>query len=249
MARTSRAIATPVIGWKVAGRGSPPANAAGMRGSSYNAWMAGSRHHAPATARNREPIRQVLERVLPLHGTVLEIASGSGEHAIHFARAFPGLTWQPSDASEPALASIAAWLAEVGLPNLRAPIALDVTAAAWPVVHADAIVCINMVHIAPWQAALGLFDGAARLLSPGAPLYLYGPYRFGGRFTAASNAEFDRGLRQRDPRWGVRDVDELSAAAGVHGFALEEIVEMPANNHSLVFRAGACAPPGLPEPT
>jgi SAM-dependent methyltransferase len=207
----------------------------------YNAGMTGPRHHAPATARNREPIREVLARVLPPRGTVLEIASGSGEHAIHFARAFPGLTWQPSDPSPSALASIAAWRAEVELPNLRPPIALDATAAAWPVAHADAIVCINMVHIAPWQAALGLFAGAARLLSPGAPIYLYGPYRFGGQFTAASNAEFDRGLRERDPRWGVRDVDELAAAAAVHGFALEEVVEMPANNHSLVFRAGAPA--------
>lgn len=212
-----------------------------MHVPSYNACMTGSKHHAPATTRNREPIRQVLERTLPPHGTVLEIASGSGEHATYFARAFPGLTWQPSDTSESALASIAAWLAEVQLPNLRAPIALDVTAAVWPVVHADAIVCINMVHIAPWEATLGLFDGAARLLSPGAPLYLYGPYRFGGQFIAASNAEFDRGLRQRDPRWGVRDVDELAAAAGVHSFALEEVVEMPANNHSLLFRAGRAA--------
>jgi hypothetical protein len=118
------------------------------------------------------------------------------------------------------------------------PVALDVTATTWPVAQADAIVCINMVHIAPWEATLGLFAGAARLLSADALLYLYGPYRFGGVFTAESNAEFDRWLRQRDPRWGVRDVDELAAVAGVHGFVLRDVVEMPANNHSLVFRAG-----------
>ncbi|HMG22697.1 MAG TPA: DUF938 domain-containing protein, partial [Kofleriaceae bacterium] len=141
------------------------------------------RHHAPATARNREPIRAVLERELPARGTVLEIASGSGEHAIHFARAFPDLTWQPSDPSESALASIAAWRADEPLANLRAPIALDATAPTWPLAHADAIICINMVHIAPWDAALGLFAGAARLLAGTAPLYLYGPYRFAGAFT------------------------------------------------------------------
>ena len=196
------------------------------------------RQHAPATARNRDPIRDVLARELPPRGTVLEIASGSGEHAIYFAGAFPDLAWQPSDASEAALASIAAWLAEAQLPNLRPPIALDVTAATWPVAHADAIVCINMVHIAPWEATLGLFAGAARLLSTGALLYLYGPYRFSGAFTAESNVEFDRSLRARDPRWGVRDVDELAATAGVHGFVLRDTVAMPANNHSLVFRAG-----------
>ena len=200
--------------------------------------MTDRKHHAPATARNRDPIRAVLERELPARGTVLEIASGSGEHAVYFARAFPALTWQPSDAYEPALDSIAAHLAEARLPNARAPIALDVTAESWPVARADAIVCINMIHIAPWQAALGLFAGAERLLPDGALLYLYGPYRFGGAFTAASNAEFDRSLRARDPRWGVRDVDDLTAAAGGHGLALTGVIEMPANNHSLVFRRG-----------
>jgi len=200
--------------------------------------MTDRKQHAPATARNREPIREVLARELPPQGTVLEIASGSGEHAVAFAAAFPALAWQPSDASEAARDSIAAWRAEVQLANLRAPVALDVTAAHWPVEDADAIVCINMVHIAPWQAALGLLDGAARLLAPGALLYLYGPYRFGG-VTAPSNEEFDRWLRERDPRWGVRDVDELAAAAARHGLALREVVAMPANNHSLVFRAGS----------
>ena len=196
------------------------------------------KQHAPATARNREPIREVLARHLPAAGLVLEIASGTGEHAVHMAAAFPALRWQPSDASPDALASIEAWRREAGLPNLLAPVALDV-AAPWPVSAADAIVCINMVHIAPWEAALALFAGAARALPPGGVLYLYGPYRFGGA-TAPSNEDFDRSLRGRDPRWGVRDVRDLEAAAGAQGLALGNIVAMPANNHSLVFaRRGA----------
>jgi hypothetical protein len=192
------------------------------------------KRHAPAAERNREPIREVLARHLPAAGTVLTIAEGSGEHAVHFARAFPTLSWQPSDPDPEALASIAAWRDEVALPNLAAPLALDVTAARWPLDRADAITCINMVHIAPWEAALGLFAGAARLLAPGALLYLYGPYRFDGEFTAPSNEAFDQSLRARDPSWGVRDVRDLEAAAT--GFELREIAEMPANNHSLVFR-------------
>ena len=192
------------------------------------------KRHAPATERNREPIREVLARVLPRTGTVLEIAAGSGEHAVYFARAFPHLTWQPTDADPAALESIAAWHDEVALPNLAAPLALDVT-QPWPVDHADAIVCINMVHIAPWEAALALFANASRVLAPGALLYLYGPYRFGGA-TAPSNEAFDQSLRARDPRWGVRDVDDLTAAAAGHGLRLVDTVAMPANNHSLVFR-------------
>ncbi len=189
---------------------------------------------APAALRNREPIREVLARHLPETGTVLTIAEGSGEHAVHFARSFPALTWQPSDVDPEALASIAAWCEDSALPNLARPIELDVTAPRWPVERADAITCINMVHISPWEATLGLFAGAARTLSAGAPLYLYGPYRFDGRFTAPSNEAFDASLRARDPRWGVRDVRDLATAAS--GFALREVVDMPANNHSLVFR-------------
>jgi SAM-dependent methyltransferase len=194
------------------------------------------KHHAPATERNREPIREVLARELPASGTVLEIASGSGEHAVAFARAFPGVTWQPSDPDERALESIAAWRAEAALPNLAAPVRLDATATPWPVERADAIVCINMVHIAPWEAALALFAGAARLLAPGALLFLYGPYRFGGAFTAPSNQAFDASLRSRDPRWGVRDVDDLRAAAAAQGFTLGQPIALPANNHVLLFR-------------
>jgi SAM-dependent methyltransferase len=189
---------------------------------------------APATARNREPIREVLAVHLPARGHVLEIASGTGEHAVHMARAFPGLAWQPTDRDPAALASIEAWRAEAALPNLAPPIALDVTAPAWPVTEADAIVCINMIHIAPWEAALALFDGAARTLPAGGVLYLYGPYRWDGA-TAPSNEAFDRSLRERDPRWGVRDVRDLEAAAGARGLRLAHTVAMPANNHSLVF--------------
>jgi len=198
--------------------------------------MTDAKQHAPATSRNRDSIRDVLARELPSQGTVLEIASGSGEHAVYFAGAFPALRWQPTDASEAALASIAAWRAEAALPNLQAPVALDVVAATWPITAADAIVCINMVHISPWEATLGLFAGAARVLAAGALLYLYGPYRFDGAFTAESNAAFDQSLRSRDPRWGVRDVGELEAAARPHGLVRRGTIAMPANNHSLVFR-------------
>jgi SAM-dependent methyltransferase len=194
---------------------------------------------ALATAHNREPIREILARHLPARGLVLEIASGTGEHAVHMAGGFPALRWQPSDLDPEALASIEAWRDEAGLPNLLPPVALDVTARVWPVAEADAIVCINMVHISPWEAACALFAGAARTLPAGGLLYLYGPYRFDGD-TAASNEAFDRSLRDRDPRWGVRDVRDLRAAAAERGFALEHTVPMPANNHSLVFvRRGA----------
>ncbi|MEO8554259.1 MAG: DUF938 domain-containing protein [Kofleriaceae bacterium] len=191
---------------------------------------------APATERNREPIREVLARVLPATGTVLELASGSGEHAVAFARAFPALTWQPSDADPAALASIEAWRAEAELPNLAAPIALD-ACGAWPELAPAAIVCINMVHISPWETSVALFEHARADV-----LYLYGPYRFGGA-TAPSNEAFDRSLRARDPRWGVRDVDDLVALAAANGLALVETVAMPANNHSLIFRPSARARP------
>lgn len=192
------------------------------------------KQHAPAAARNREPIREVLARELPDSGLVLEIASGSGEHAIYFATAFPNLSWQPSDPSATALASIAAHRADAALPNLLEPIELDITQPT-TLARADAIVCINMIHIAPWEAALALFATASRLLSPGALLYLYGPYLFDGE-TAPSNREFDASLRARDPRWGVRDVRDLTAAATAAGLTLRGAVSMPANNHSLLFR-------------
>ena len=190
------------------------------------------KQYAPATDRNRAAIRDVLARVLPQTGTVLEIASGSGQHAVAFARAFPSVTWQPSDPDPTALSSIDAWRAEADLPNLAEPFELNVT-QPWPIDRADAIVCINMVHIAPWEASLALFENAGRILAAGALLYLYGPYREGAQI-APSNEQFDRSLKSRDERWGVRDVKDLEAAAPA--FALAEMVAMPANNHSLIFR-------------
>lgn len=194
------------------------------------------KRNAPAAERNADPILAVLRRALPERGLVLEIASGTGQHAVHMARALPAIQWQPTDPDPSALASIAAWVAEAGLPNLRPPLALDVTAPVWPVARADAIVCINMLHITPWTAAEALFAGAARTLPPGGLLYTYGPYRFHGQFTAPSNAAFDADLRARDPAWGVRDVDDLTTLATTTGLHLEQTVPMPANNHSLLFR-------------
>ena len=193
---------------------------------------------SPAAARNRDPILAVLREVLPATGTVLEIASGTGEHAVHVAAALPGLTWQPSDIDEDALGSIAAHCARARLPNLMPPLRLDVTALSWPVSGADALVCINMLHIAPWAAAEGLMAGAARVLAPGSVLYLYGPFKQDGRHTAPSNAAFDASLRARDPQWGVRDTGEVADLARRHGFALDRQVAMPANNLSLIFRRG-----------
>lgn len=197
----------------------------------------GARRHAPAAERNAGPILEVLREVLPATGDVLEIASGSGQHAVAFAGALPGVTWQPTDGDPDALASIAAWREVAALPNLRAPLPLDVT-APWPVTRADAIVCINMIHIAPWAATLALLDGAARALAPGAPLVTYGPYRFAGVTTAPSNDAFDASLRARDPAWGVRDVRDLAGEAAARGLLLARIVARPANNHVLVFVRG-----------
>ncbi|MBL8836723.1 MAG: DUF938 domain-containing protein [Alphaproteobacteria bacterium] len=194
---------------------------------------------APAAARNREPILAVLREVLPASGLVLEIASGSGEHAMWFAEALPSITWQPSDGDDGARASIAAWRAKGKLPNLREPVALDAAApGTWPIARADAVVCINMIHIAPWAAAEGLFAGASRVLPPGGVLFLYGPYREGGRHTAPSNEAFDADLRRRNPEWGVRDLDDVTALAARCGFTLARRVAMPANNLSVVFAKG-----------
>jgi SAM-dependent methyltransferase len=193
-----------------------------------------ARRFAPAAARNREPILDVLRAHLPASGTALEIASGSGEHAVAFAAAFPTLVWQPSDPDPANRASIAAWIAAEGTPNLLPPIDLDATAEIWPLATADAVVCINMIHIAPWAACLGLLRGAARLLAPGGLLYLYGPFKRDGMHTAPSNEAFDESLRARDPAWGVRDLGEVCQAA--EGFALAATVAMPANNLSVLFR-------------
>lgn len=193
-----------------------------------------SRRSAPAAARNRDPIAAVLTEVLPPSGLVLELASGSGEHAVHFARAFPALTWQPSDPDADARASIAGW-AE-GLANVLPPLAIDAASANWPIARADAVLCINMVHISPWEATEGLMRGAGKLLPEGAPLVLYGPYRRAGHPLEPSNAAFDADLRRRDPRWGLRDLDAVADCAAVQRLELERVTEMPANNLTVVFR-------------
>ncbi|MDF0489440.1 DUF938 domain-containing protein [Sphingomonas sp. H39-1-10] len=197
--------------------------------------MTDARLSSPAALRNRDPILAVLRSVLPTTGTVLEIASGSGEHIVHFARALPILTWQPSDPSEAARGSIAAWLAAEAPANVLPPLDVDASAHDWPVTAADAVLAINMVHISPWAATLGLLAGAARLLPPGGPLFLYGPYRRGGEPTAPSNIAFDADLKARDPAWGIRDLDSVAAAADTLGLSLDHVVDMPANNLSVVF--------------
>jgi SAM-dependent methyltransferase len=194
------------------------------------------KRHAPATARNREPIATVLSEVLPESGTVLEVASGTGEHAVHLAAAFPALQWQPSDPDPEALESIRAWRDESALANLREPLRLDAAAVSWPVDRADAILCVNMVHISPWAATRGLLRGSGRLLAVGAPLILYGPYRRAGVPTAPSNEAFDASLKARDPQWGLRELEAVEAEAGRHGLRLERVFEMPANNITAVFR-------------
>jgi SAM-dependent methyltransferase len=195
-----------------------------------------ARRYAPATERNRDAILAVLARHLPPRGLVLELASGSGEHAVHFAAALPNLVFQPSDPDAPSRASIDAWAASAGLENLRPAVALDATAMEWPITAADAVLCINMIHISPWAASIGLVQGASRILAPGGVLYLYGPYKRDGRHTAPSNDAFDRSLRERNPAWGVRDLEAVAALAAANGFAAPEIVAMPANNFSLIFR-------------
>ncbi len=195
------------------------------------------RRHAPATERNREPIAAVLREVLPASGTLLEVASGTGEHAAFFAARFPDLLWQPSDPDPEALASIRAWRDEAGLANLAEPVRLDAAAEDWPVARADAILCVNMVHISPWAATVGLMRGAGRRLAAGAPLILYGPYRRAGVPTAPSNEAFDRSLKSRDPQWGLRELEVVAAEAALSGLRLDRVVEMPANNLTVVFRA------------
>jgi SAM-dependent methyltransferase len=197
-----------------------------------------ARQFSPSAARNCEPIREVLTRVLPKKGIVLEIGSGTGEHVICFAKALPKLVWLPSDPDPASRASIEAWIATEELANVRAPAAVDVREAIWGAeddAPFDAVISLNMVHIAPWEAALGLLAGAGRLLRPNGVLFFYGPFMQGGAHTAASNAAFDADLKRRESRWGVRDVDDLVREAAPHRLELREVMPMPANNRSLVF--------------
>lgn len=191
---------------------------------------------SPSTARNRDPILQVLRPRLPEDATVLEVASGAGEHAVYFAQALPTVRWLPTDRDAEARASIAAWRAAADLPNLAAPLPLDAAdAASWPTTPVDAVMCVNMIHIAPWAAAEGLMAGAGRLLSPGGLLFLYGPYLEADTPTAPSNLAFDESLQARDPAWGLRRLDQVVALADSHGLRLAERIAMPANNLTLVF--------------
>jgi SAM-dependent methyltransferase len=195
-----------------------------------------ARRYAPSAARNREPISCVLKEYLPAGGLLLEIASGSGEHVVYFAQKFgKELTFQPSDPDGDARASIDEWAAALHLDNVLPAIALDAAAKTWPDMRADMLVCINMIHIAPWAAAVGLMRGAASVLRPGCKLFLYGPYRRGGQHTSPGNEAFDADLRSRNPEWGVRDLETVIALAREYGFSEPVIVPMPANNLSLIF--------------
>lgn len=194
------------------------------------------RRSAPATFRNREPILEVLRKVLPASGRVLEVASGTGEHIIHFARHLPLLEWQPSDASLTARQSIGAWAQVERLANVGTPLELDAAHSSWPVDKAAAIVCINMIHISPWEATVGLMRGARRVLPIGGPLFLYGPFRRADRPLEPGNEAFDRDLRNRNASWGLRERDTVIACANHHGLAFEQCIDMPANNLSIIFR-------------
>ncbi len=194
------------------------------------------RQFSPSAARNRDPILAVLQRVLPSAGLVLELGSGTGEHAVHFARHLPALRWQPSDADPAAMPSITDWVAHAALANALPPLCFDLAATPWPLAAADAIVAINVLHYSPWATTPALFSGAAAILPEGGVVVCYGPYRRGGAHTAPSNADFDLWLRSVDARFAVRDLEAVEAEARRHGFRLEEVVDMPANNFSLVFR-------------
>ncbi len=193
------------------------------------------RRHAPATLRNREPVLSILHDILPDSGTVLEIASGSGEHVAYLAPHFPGLEWQPTDIDRDNFASIQSWTDDVG-GNIRAPVYLDTRESSWPTDTVSAIMCMNMLHISPWDSAVGLMAGARRVLGTDGILFIYGPFRQRGVAFAPSNASFDEFLQMQDPAWGVRDLDDVEALANKHGLVLEKVVEMPANNLSIIFR-------------
>jgi SAM-dependent methyltransferase len=199
---------------------------------------------SPAAERNKEPILQVLAGLLPRAGSILEIGSGTGQHVAYFAAALPGLQWQPSDLDARLLRVAAQRLEAQGLRNVATPLRLDTRELPWPIETAGAVLCINVVHIAPWSVTVGLMQGASSVLGPGAPLILYGPYKVGGRHTADSNAAFDRSLRARNAEWGVRDLDRMTELAESHGFELESSIAMPANNLIVVYRRGPETSPG-----
>jgi len=197
------------------------------------------KQYSPSAARNLEAITSVVQETFPRQGRVLEVASGSGQHVVALAEALPNVAWQPSDPDAAARGSIAAWIADTGRLNVEPPLAIDVTGADWEAAVAgpfDGIVCINMVHISPWAACRGLMRGAGATLAPGGLLYLYGAYRRGGRHTAPSNVEFDASLRLRNPRWGVRNLEDVEAEAMSNGLDLAQVIEMANNNLSVFFR-------------
>jgi SAM-dependent methyltransferase len=191
---------------------------------------------SPSAERNKQPIAEILMRVLPPQGDVLEVSSGTGQHVVHFARAMPGIRWQPTEQDADSLKSIARWLADSNLSNVNAPIHLDVHDDTWPVAGVAAVVCINMIHIAPPSATEALLRGAASVLLPGGILFLYGPYRREGRHTSPGNEAFDESLKARDAQWGIRDLEDVVRLAAARGFALQATYEMPANNLSVIFR-------------
>lgn len=195
--------------------------------------------HSPAAERNRDPILAVLRKHLPDSGIVLEVASGTGQHAVYFARALPRITWQPSEPDTDRCAAVRARVEAAGLANIKDPMDLDVTAKSWPVEGPfDALYCANLIHIAPWAVAEGLMRGAGKYLAPGGRMVLYGPFKMDGRHTAPSNAEFDKNLKARNPSWGVRDMEMVETLAADNGLTLTETVPMPANNFCLVFERG-----------
>ncbi len=199
------------------------------------------RQYSPSSQRNASYILDVLKKVLPKEGTVLEIASGTGEHAVFFAPEFSQLTWQPSDPADDKIESIKAWMAAEPSPNLRSPIAIDAASDHWPLENQKvsppitAIVCINMIHVSPWAAGLGLIAAAGRILKPGGVLYLYGAYMIDGQHTAPSNVEFDKMIRKTDSRWGLRDIRDVEKEANKQGLILKDVIPMPANNFSIIF--------------
>ncbi len=221
-------------GWRKPSK--PEAVSAGLERASTRTYGFRMRYHAPAADRNKGPILDVLKQVVPRDAYVLELASGSGQHALFFSSELSGVRWQPSDLNPEAIASIKSYRAESDPERFLDPILVDASNPPWGPTTLDAILCVNMIHISPWSASIGLFGGGAQSLKPGGVLVTYGPYRFGGVFTAPSNQAFDEDLKRRNPEWGVRDVNDLERVARERGFVLESTHSLPANNHLLVWR-------------